>query len=325
MTSKITPKKKREYPPKYRDWCMTAPRDFVPEFNEHMRFMQYQIEQGGITGYEHNQIIFQLYRAQTYTWVMTHVAQNKHHIEHRLGTKEEWIAYVTPDTPLKCRDGKTKRETGEFIDGPFIFGQSCTQGERNDLSEIKRKLDDGTSELQIADEHFPQWCQYRRAFQEYKKLKTPKYTIPKFSLTDYILPPLEFSKSVFLYGTSESGKTQYALAHFKHPLKVGDLDELYHEFNRDFHDGLVFDEINLSEHKPETVIRLIDTEEDQTIRIRNFYATIPQNFPRIFVHNDFSCYPPNISEQQHKAITRRLNIVEVKHSIIKQPNKIVIN
>lgn len=48
-------------------------------------------------------------------------------------------------------------------------------GKRNDLNKIKSYLDEGKSLEFIADEHFSQWCQYRRAFREYQALKsTPR-------------------------------------------------------------------------------------------------------------------------------------------------------
>ncbi len=36
---------------------------------------------------------------------------------------------------------------------------------------MKRKIDEGCTELQLADEHFGEWCRYYKAFERYKKLK----------------------------------------------------------------------------------------------------------------------------------------------------------
>jgi len=63
-------------------------------------------------------------------------------------------------------------------DDQFIeFGERPRQGHRTDLEVIKHDLLKKKPVEKIADEYFSQWCQYRRSFDEYIRIKdlTPKY------------------------------------------------------------------------------------------------------------------------------------------------------
>lgn len=82
------------------------------------------------------------------------------HWEVRRGTREQALEY--------CRKEESR------IRGPFYAGLpwgTGGQGCRTDLQEVKRKIDEGASELRIADEHFAVWCRHSRAFREYRRLK----------------------------------------------------------------------------------------------------------------------------------------------------------
>lgn len=49
-------------------------------------------------------------------------------------------------------------------------GDAGGSSSRTDLCEIRSQIDAGVSEMAIAQSKFPQWCQYRRAFAEYRAL-----------------------------------------------------------------------------------------------------------------------------------------------------------
>lgn len=57
------------------------------------------------------------------------------------------------------------------------FGDRPRQGKRTDLELIKFDLKNNVPMTQISDKYFSQWCQYRRAFDEYSKLHKTKTTI----------------------------------------------------------------------------------------------------------------------------------------------------
>jgi len=89
------------------------------------------------------------------------------HFERRRGTKKQAIEYVT------------KEETR--VQGPWILPEGCQlsevfsgarESDGTSLTHVKRLLDEGCSEEQIADENFSHWVRHFRAFRAYKLLKT---------------------------------------------------------------------------------------------------------------------------------------------------------
>lgn len=72
------------------------------------------------------------------------------------------------------------RKVDTRIDGPWEHGEESEtvrgQGKRNDLVELKRKLDEGATEKQIAEDgaFFPVWAKYGKIVQRYKRLTMPQ-------------------------------------------------------------------------------------------------------------------------------------------------------
>ncbi len=64
------------------------------------------------------------------------------------------------------------------IMGPFIFGDDEGipegQGQRNDLLAVKRKIDDGTKDADLWEDHFSTMVHNHRAFKIYRSIKLPK-------------------------------------------------------------------------------------------------------------------------------------------------------
>lgn len=103
---------------------------------------------------------------------------------------------VARGTPEQCKAYCTKEETRE--DGPWEYGdmEKTGQGKRTDLLDVKRKLDEGASLLEVAETHFVSWVKHAKAFQEYKRLKaTPR---------DHAM------EVIVLFGPTGCGKTRYA-------------------------------------------------------------------------------------------------------------------
>lgn len=76
----------------------------------------------------------------------------------------------------KCRDLKAsiaycKKEPR--LGGPWSAGEEpAGQGKRMDLEAVKRKLDEGGTMLDVAEDHFGAFCRYERGFRSYKRMKT---------------------------------------------------------------------------------------------------------------------------------------------------------
>lgn len=55
------------------------------------------------------------------------------------------------------------------------FGDRPRQGHRTDLEVIKHDIKSGRPMKEIANNYFSQWCQYRRAFEEFRLMNRPRY------------------------------------------------------------------------------------------------------------------------------------------------------
>lgn len=90
----------------------------------------------------------------------------------------------------------TKEDTR--IEGPWEFGTFCdVPNQTKPLELIKRKLDEGVKEKQIAEEHFCTWIRHHKAFQRYKQLISPN--------RDWA------TKIIICIGPTGCGKSRFAL------------------------------------------------------------------------------------------------------------------
>lgn len=120
-------------------------------------------------------------------------------------------------------------------------------------------------------------------------------------------------QSVLLIGPSGVGKTQLAMAMFKNPLVVTckqDFGKLCAS-----HDGIVIDDLPWSNHAPETVLRLLNTEIPQSIDIKYGCAFIPPGTRKIFTLNSAEQFwPREMIAVVEEAIRSRINIIEVHNN-----------
>lgn len=145
-----------------RNYCFTSFENdgsWVWKFNSNMecpKGIDYIV--GGTevcpkTSNKHIQGYVEFSSAKTLSACKKMLASSRIHVEARQGTGGQASAYCKKD--------------GVF----FECGEISCQGKRTDLDSIRTRLVQGCDEVTIADDHFPQWCQYRRAFREYKTLK----------------------------------------------------------------------------------------------------------------------------------------------------------
>lgn len=149
--------------------------------------------------------------------------------------------------------------------------------------------------------------------QNLKRHKSEKYK-PSHELTEFNVEEMDLVKPVLLHGSSNIGKTQFALAHFKNPLLCSHIDGLK-KLSPD-NDGIVFDDMSFRHMPVETVIHLLDIEEGRDIHCRNTNARIPKGMKRIFTHNTPNpFYNEMINEHQKTAVDRRVRKVEVNEKL----------
>jgi len=138
----------------------------------------YQRERCPSTGREH----VQAYVEFTSPVRLSHLRKlwRNFHAEKRRGTREQAIEYCSKE---ESRIGETQ-----------TYGSMELQrGRRRDLEDIKSKIKEGASDLEIAESFFGDWVRYRKSFQAYRTL----LACPRTWKTELII----------LWGKAGSGKT----------------------------------------------------------------------------------------------------------------------
>lgn len=182
------------------------------------------------------------------------------------------------------------------------------QGKRTDIEEMRAMVETGASETEVGKAFPGLYIRYYRGIREYIKLFENKTMNSSYDLDSCCkhldVKPLEFnSKTEVVIGPSGCGKTQYALSHFKNPLVCSHMDDLK-DFKKDFHDGIVFDDMDFT-HMPRVgQIHLTDWDLDRSIHCRFNCGFIPRHTKKVITCN----YHPFMFDQ---AIDRRINVSEV--------------
>lgn len=167
-----------------RAWCFTLnnPADHTTIFAIlNARYAVYQMERGE-QGTLHAQGYAEFQRPMRLAALKKLLPTA--HFAIRRGTREQARAYCMKED---------SRVEGPFEHGLFSSGGS---GARNDLADLKRKIDEGASMEEIADEHFKEYLRYERGIQNYKRLKQPKRTWK--------------TQVILLVGQPGSGKSHWA-------------------------------------------------------------------------------------------------------------------
>lgn len=136
-----------------------------------------------------------------------------------------------------------------------------------------------------------------------------KFNIPFIDVWD--------GKTHAFVGPTKLGKTNFALAHFKHPVHITSIQNFGRiSENPDICDGLVIDDVNISKLPCHDVIRLFDTAFENNINIKYGTGYIPAWMPRIVCLNNIDyLYPRKATPEVIEAIARRLVVHKFENKL----------
>jgi len=223
--------------------------DFEHPSWHHVKFCVYQREFGS---HEHFQGYMEFSQPKTYNAIHLLAGMERASLFARRGNAKQASHYcMKPVEGCFCTHCESERSSPTKLEGPWIFGEMSSQGQRADLLAIKREIDNGVSLKRIAqsDEHFVTWVKFPKAFETYQRISTP---------------PRRSKPLVILFvGPSGTGKTRsaaligrYLGSFYKVPPKHTGFwcDDYSHE------DCFLIDEMNGHKMSPEFFNELCDWE-----------------------------------------------------------------
>lgn len=165
---------------------------YVKRIEEHadfknIKYICMQLERSPTTGRNH----IQGFACFSRSWRIGRIRRmfgSDCHVENRRGTVEQAKQYCS------------KEETR--IAGPYEHGEPPQQGRRNDLDEVKCRIEEGATDLEIAEEYFSKWVVYRRSFAAYRGLLARKRDFK--------------TRVVVLWGAAGTGKSRTPYDIFGH-------------------------------------------------------------------------------------------------------------
>lgn len=260
-----------------------------------LRYLAGQQERCPDTGKVHWQAWCQFKRRQRFTGAV------------KLFPSKQWHLEVVKD--LEQMKKYVQKEDDTTIEGTFVeFGEHSVQGKATAWQDLAESiLDKSATKHSLWTEHNSVMStRFNAAYEMMKVLGAPTDTAD-YKLESFDWDPItDWTKTIVLWGQSQIGKTQFALAHFEKPLMISHLDKLT-QFDSKIHDGIVFDDMSFT-HTPRTAqIHLADQNNSREIHVRYTYASIPAHTKKIFTTNELD---GAIFDLNDKAITNRLCIIE---------------
>lgn len=174
-----------------RNWCFTlnnpGPVD-NPQDWDGVQFGVYQLEQGANSTVHMQGYIILEKKATLKAMKRLHP---RCHWEVRKGTHQQAKEYCM------------KEETRYGPAGPVIWGEEPGQGKRSDILKLKRALDEGKTEPEIARDPdlFPAWMRNFKGIERYQRMMSVRSRQWQ-------------TFTIALYGPPGTGKTKWAMEHF---------------------------------------------------------------------------------------------------------------
>jgi len=276
-----------DYVPPSRDHCWTL-NNYTDEEVEHIkqvecRYLVFGKEIAPTTGTPHLQGYIYLHQPQS-------LMQLKALLGPRVSFKDAY-GNVLQNTNYTCKDEDIWKK-----------GKAPKQGKRNDFGAVRdciRKTNLNDHELL---KHHPGCVgRYPKFIEHCREVYHPYLVTAQYK--DFNKPFFTDFKTMVFVGPPRIGKTQFALAHFERPFFCTHLDQLP-KFKPDFHDGMVFDDVDFSLIPRSQQIFITDWDQPRAIHIRYKVTEIPACTRKIFC-----CNPQAYPFKDDEAINERVTII----------------
>lgn len=223
----------------------------------------------------------------------------------KLFPSEQWHHEVVKD--VKAMKTYVSKEESRVGDSFVEFGEHTEKGKATAWQDLADSVlaKEATKRSLWVDHHAVMSTRFKAAYEMMSVLNATA-DVAEYKLESFDWEPItDWSKSVVLWGDSQIGKTQFALAHFEHPLMVSHIDKLA-TFDPRMHDGIVFDDMSFGHTPRSAQIHLVDINNSREIHVRYVYASIPAHTKKIFTTNVEEGAIFNMGDD---AITNRLRVV----------------
>lgn len=172
------------------------------------------------------------------------MVSDRAHLERTLGTPTQASTYCTDVQKRDPDNMEILHVFGNLDDVPNLALETAAPGKRNDLTDCKRKLDDGSSVWDLADDHWGSVVRYHKAFTAYKHAR---------------MVARDFKSVVFVfYGAPGTGKSRAAFNFdrvFAVPASNG--TQWMDGYDPERHSTVVFDDFHAS-LPAHVLLRLLD-------------------------------------------------------------------
>lgn len=163
--------------PRHRNVCFTINADekfplllldMQHQTWEHVKFCIYQREMGE---HEHFQGYVEFSEQRTFAQICSMEGMEGAHLERRKGTAKQAAHYCAkPHQGCDCNQCTEELRAPTKLEGPWGFGEMSQQGQRSELMAVQRDLNKGIGLKRIAEDYFPEFVRFGKAFKDYKRM-----------------------------------------------------------------------------------------------------------------------------------------------------------
>lgn len=170
----------------------------------------------------------------------------------------------------------------------FIDFMSNFRGKRNDITDFCELIKThGVKRSALDDPDV--YVKYHKGLEKWEEIYHSSQIDHKADYTEFTRPFLELPDEgcfYVLWGASGIGKTEFACAHFKDPLKIEHIED-FKKYDPSRHDGIVIDDMEF-DHIPRTAcIHLTDQAKWRTLHMRYLNWVKPKHLKILLTTNNY--------------------------------------